>query len=82
MCGMVNYYIFDYTNAAARTHWAKAVARLFNEAQAETSQWDGAEIQPSKNFGWDIRHSANTFDSGLYTQDAWHMLWVKAGQHL
>lgn len=38
------------------------------------SQWDGAEFQPTAR-GWDIKHSANTFGSGLYFPNGWSLLW-------
>ena len=74
--GMLDYYIFDYTNPAARQYWANSTSALFNMAHATASQWDGAEFQPS-TAGWDIPHSNQTFNSGLYTlsQMDWHPLW-------
>ena len=44
-------------------------------AHASTSQWDGAEFQPSLA-GWDFLHSNQTYNSGLHTLDwGWHPLW-------
>lgn len=76
--GIENMYIFDYTLPKARAFWANATASLFNEAQAATSQWDGAEFQPS-TAGWDIPHSSQTFNSGMYlssdSAQHWHLFW-------
>lgn len=61
-CGCNNFYIWDYTNPAAREFWANGTARLFNEAGAEASQWDGTDM--IGGWGWGIPHSKETFSAG------------------
>jgi hypothetical protein len=73
--GCTNLYIYDYTNPAARAFWANKTASLLNLGSAVTSQWDGAEFQPS-TAAWDFPHSGQTFNSGLYQQPGgWRPLW-------
>jgi hypothetical protein len=57
--GPVNYYMFDYSKAMSRRHWANHTARLINEVGATTGQWDGAEFQPCAAL-WDLPHSNRT----------------------
>lgn len=60
-CGCNNFYLWDYTNPAARAYWANSTADLFNELGAEVCQWDGAEFQPTIA-GWGMNHSNQTWD--------------------
>ena len=54
---------WDYTNPATRQYWANGTARLFNEAGAEASQWDGTDMVDG-NWGWGVPHSKKTFSAG------------------
>ena len=61
--GCVNWYVFDFTNSEARAWWANGTSRMFNQAGAVVSQWDGNEFQGSLA-GWDVPHSDATLNSG------------------
>ena len=64
--GCVDWYVFDYTNPAARKWWANASASMFNAVGAAVSQWDGNEFQGSIA-GWDLPHSDATIGAGTGT---------------
>ena len=77
--GPVNYYMYDYSNAAARSYWANRTARLINEVGAVTAQWDGAEFQPCAAL-WDVPHSNRTFNSGLWLAEFGGVRFYSNGQ--
>jgi hypothetical protein len=57
--GCTNYYIWDFTRPAARTHWAKSIADVYNTVRPVASQWDGSEFQIALN-PWGLPHSSRT----------------------
>ena len=65
--GCSNYFIWDFTNPKARTHWATSIANIYNLVEPVASQWDGAEFQPATH-GWGLPHSNRTrgWAEGMY----------------
>jgi hypothetical protein len=61
-CGCNNFYIWNYQKQEVRDFWANGTARLFNEAGAEASQWDGTDMLDG--WGWGLPHSKNTWSAG------------------
>ena len=55
--------VFDFTNPDSREWWANGTSRMFNQAGAAVSQWDGNEFQGSIS-GWQVPHSDATLTSG------------------